>query len=91
MAERVHGHEVMAMMVESGTGYTRESLRAAIVERFGPDTRFYTCSADRMTPDELITFLRRAASSSRPGRLHDRREQALQSLSATGRDTYGRV
>jgi probable metal-binding protein len=57
MAERVHGHEVMAMMVESGTGYTRESLRAAIVDRFGPDTRFYTCSADSLTPDELITFL----------------------------------
>ena len=57
MSERVHGHEVMGMMVESGTVYTRESLRAAIVERFGPDTRFYTCSADGMTPDELITFL----------------------------------
>ena len=57
MSERVHGHEVMEMMVESGTVYTRESLRAAIVERFGPDTRFYTCSADGMTPDDLITFL----------------------------------
>ena len=57
MSERVHGHEVMEMMVESGTVYTRESLRTAIVERFGPDTRFYTCSADGMTPDDLITFL----------------------------------
>lgn len=57
MSERVHGHEVMEMMVESGTAYTRESLRAAIVDRFGADTRFYTCSADSMTPDELITFL----------------------------------
>ena len=57
MSERVHGHEVMEMMVASGKSYTRESLRADIVSRFGPDTRFYTCSADSMTPDELISFL----------------------------------
>jgi probable metal-binding protein len=57
MPERIHGHDVMAMMIESGKAYTRESLRAAIVEEFGEEARFYTCSAENMTPDELITFL----------------------------------
>ena len=57
MSGQIHGHEVMRMMLEEGGGYTRDSLRAAIVERFGVDTRFYTCSAEDMTPDELIVFL----------------------------------
>ena len=55
--EQIHGHEVMRMMVEVGTAYNRESLREAIVERFGPEARFRTCSAEGMTPDELIAFL----------------------------------
>jgi len=57
MSEPVHGHEVMQMMIEAGASYTRDSLRAAIVARFGEDTRFFTCSADNMTPDELMDFL----------------------------------
>lgn len=59
MPEQIHGHEVMAMMMESGKAYTRDSLRADIVARFGSGARFYTCSATNLTPDELITFLER--------------------------------
>ena len=57
MAEQIHGHAVLEMMAASGQAYTPESLRAAIVERFGPEARFYTCSAESMTADQLITFL----------------------------------
>jgi probable metal-binding protein len=57
MTGQVHGHEVMRMMVEAERGFTRETLRAAIVERFGEDMRFFTCSAEGMTADELIDFL----------------------------------
>lgn len=57
MANAVHGHDVMQMMIESGRAYTREGLQAAMVERFGADATFYTCSAEDMSPDELITFL----------------------------------
>ena len=53
----IHGHEVMRMMVDSGKAYTRESLRADIIERFGADARFCTCSAANMTSDQLIDFL----------------------------------
>ena len=38
MENQVHGHEVMRMMIEQGTSYTRETLRDAMVEKFGdPD------------------------------------------------------
>jgi probable metal-binding protein len=57
MPKQVHGHEVMDMMAQSGKAYTQDSLRADIVARFGADARFYTCSADNLTPDELIAFL----------------------------------
>ncbi len=57
MTEQIHGHEVMKMMIDSGTVYTRASLRAAIHGRFGEQARFHTCSAGNMTADELITFL----------------------------------
>ena len=57
LMKRVHGHEVMHMMASSGFAYSRESLRAAIHENFGENTRFFTCSADNMSADELISFL----------------------------------
>jgi len=55
--EQIHGHEVIQMMLQSGKSYTRESLRGDIVAKFGAETRFYACSADNMTPDELMDFL----------------------------------
>jgi probable metal-binding protein len=57
MNKHIHGHEVMKMMLGSGRVFTRESLRSAIQKNFGIDTRFFTCSAENMTADELIDFL----------------------------------
>jgi probable metal-binding protein len=57
MSEQVHGHEVMKMMVTSGKSYTKESLAKEIIKKFGAEARFYTCSAENMTADELIGFL----------------------------------
>ncbi|UXY12843.1 YecH family protein [Kosakonia sp. ML.JS2a] len=53
----VHGHEVLNMMIASGEHYSNESLAAAIITRFGADTRFHTCSAEGMTAVELVAFL----------------------------------
>lgn len=53
----IHGHEVIQMMIESGIKYTRESLKQAIHNTFGEETRFYTCSSENMTADDLIDFL----------------------------------
>ena len=49
-----HGHEVLAMM--QGNAYTEEGLLKAIIEQFGPDERFYTCSAENLTAQGLIEF-----------------------------------
>ena len=57
MSNQIHGHDVMKMMLDSGQPYTKDTLSAAIVHRFGKDARFYTCSADSMTADELVEFL----------------------------------
>jgi len=57
MTTQVHGHEVMQMMLDLDRSFTRDSLREAIQERFGAETRFFTCSAHDMTADELIDFL----------------------------------
>ena len=53
----IHAHEVMHMMLETGEGYTRESLEVAIVERFGPDARFHSCSASNMDAQAVVAFL----------------------------------
>ena len=45
------------MMLESGQSYTKDTLRTAIINQFGEETRFYTCSADNLTADELVEFL----------------------------------
>jgi probable metal-binding protein len=55
--EPIHGHEVISMMMASDEAYTRESLAAAIRQKFGPQARFYTCSASNLTPEDLVTFL----------------------------------
>lgn len=52
----IHGHEVLHMM--EGKSYTEASLLNAVIEKFGADSRFYTCSAEDMTATELIEFLK---------------------------------
>ena len=54
--EQLHAHEVLLMM--EGNSYSESSLRAAIINKFGSEQRFYACSADNMNVDELIEFLK---------------------------------
>ena len=57
MTNQIHGHEVMQMMVDANATYSVESLKTAILNKFGTAARFYTCSADNLTADELIALL----------------------------------
>ncbi len=51
-----HGHEVLDMM--QGNSYaSAQDLTNAIINKFGPDERFYTCSADNLTAAQLVQFL----------------------------------
>jgi probable metal-binding protein len=54
---QIHGHEVLQMMLSSGETYTKQSLTVAIINRFGADTRFHTCSAEDLTAEQLVEFL----------------------------------
>lgn len=58
--KNIHGHEVMQMMLDSGRGYTKESLAQEIEQKFGADARFYTCSASDMNAQEIVLFLEQA-------------------------------
>lgn len=56
ISNMVHGHEVLEMM--QGHSYSEKSLLEAIIARFGTGERFYTCSADNLTAQGLIDFLK---------------------------------
>ncbi|MBU3916699.1 YecH family protein [bacterium] len=56
MAKHIHGGEVKQMAMASGKTHTRESLHKEIIDTFGKETRFFSCSAENMTADELISF-----------------------------------
>ena len=53
----IHAHEVMHMMLEQGDVFSRESLARAIIDRFGADARFHSCSAAGMDVHAVIDFL----------------------------------
>ncbi len=66
MKKRVHGHEVRQMVIQSGKTYTRDSLIDAIIQEFGEETSFYSCAADNMTADGLISFFETNGKISAP-------------------------
>ena len=53
----IHAHEVMNLMLELDTDFSRESLAHAIHERFGADAKFYSCSKNGMSISTVIDFL----------------------------------
>ncbi len=54
---QIHGHEVMEMMLASGKTYTKETLTQDIITKFGPQARFFTCSAENMDAEQMVEFL----------------------------------
>ncbi len=55
MTKEIHAHEILRMM--EGCSYTTASLKDAIIEKFGAEARFNTCSAEGMDADAIIEFL----------------------------------
>lgn len=53
----IHAHEVMRMMLELDTDFSRESLNRAITERFGANAKFHSCSQAGMGVNAVIDFL----------------------------------
>ena len=52
-----HAHEVMRLMLELDTDFSRESLALAIIERFGAEAKFHSCSQAGMDVGAVIDFL----------------------------------
>ena len=53
----IHAHQVMHMMMEQDEAFSRETLAQAIIENFGTDARFCSCSAAGMDVHAVIDFL----------------------------------
>ena len=51
-----HGHDILHMM-EGNNYQNKEELVNAIIEKFGPNERFHTCSVDGFTAKEMVNFL----------------------------------
>ena len=55
--KEVHVHEVLEMMEAANGTYSRETLCAAINEKFGAQTLFHSCSENGMDANAVIDFL----------------------------------
>lgn len=64
--KKIHGGQVKQLVINSGKTYTKESLVEFIHETFGEDTRFFSCSADNLTAEELISFFENNGKLSAP-------------------------
>lgn len=51
-----HGHDVLHMM-EGNSYATKQQLVEAIIQKFGAEERFRTCSAENLTAAELVDLL----------------------------------
>jgi len=57
MSNQIHGHDVLQIALDSSAPLTREALMAAMVERFGADAQYHTCSAESMDAEQLVALL----------------------------------
>ena len=53
----IHAHEILEMMVRTGKTYSNESLSSEIVEVFGEDVTFRTCSGHGLDPYDIVRHL----------------------------------
>lgn len=54
---RVHGHAVLEMILGAAAPMTEADIIAKARWTFGENARYYTCSAENMTIEELLQFL----------------------------------
>ncbi|MBK1879891.1 YecH family metal-binding protein [Pelagicoccus mobilis] len=53
----IHAHEILEMMIRTGKKYSNESLSAEIIEVFGEDSTFHTCSGHGLDPYDIVQHL----------------------------------
>jgi probable metal-binding protein len=52
-----HGHDVLHFLLETEGALSVEEMHAQVIEKFGANARFHTCSAEGMDAKVLLTFL----------------------------------
>ncbi len=57
MPSSIHGHDVLDLLDDPQTRYTRATFMEAIEARFGDGARFHTCSARELTAAGLLNLL----------------------------------
>lgn len=53
----IHAHEILKMMIRTGKTYTNESLSDEIVEVFGEEATFHTCSGRGLDAYDIVQHL----------------------------------
>jgi probable metal-binding protein len=56
--ESIHGHDVMALIAEAGRPLSRSEIVALTSQRFGAEARYHTCSAEGLSAEGLVDFLK---------------------------------
>ena len=54
---QTHGHDIIAIVDGCPEGISATALADRVARDFGTETRFFTCSAEDMTLEELLLFL----------------------------------
>jgi probable metal-binding protein len=57
MSQNVHGHDILGRIIAAGGTLPLSVLRNAALESYGAEAAYFTCSAQGMSFDELMTFL----------------------------------
>ena len=57
MTEPIHGHEIINLVFDHPEGIEIEHLTTLVANTYGADARYYTCSAEDLTLQELLSFL----------------------------------
>lgn len=56
--ESIHGHEVIAVVFQAGRPLSRSEIVVQAGKRFGAEARYHTCSAEGLSAEELVGFLK---------------------------------
>jgi probable metal-binding protein len=52
----IHGHEILNHLLQHEP--TPEKLKKHVLKVYGPEARFYTCSDEGLSLEELLAFLK---------------------------------
>lgn len=53
----IHAHEILEMMIRSGIKYSNETLSDEIIETFGDEATFCTCSGHGLDAYDVVQHL----------------------------------